>query len=188
MKAAARALSAALLGLAGGCSTSVLPETATAGSEQIARGDATAGPRTAAEQYQASAVRRYFDEIWSQGRLEVIDELLAPDYVNHSPSTPNPPPGPAGLKPIVAAFRQAFSDLTFTVQDILVDGDRVAVRVRMTGTHDGPLFGIPPSHARVDVAQMNIERFRAGKIVEHWRVTDELALMRQLGAVRDTQP
>ena len=100
-----------------------------------------------------------------------------------APSTPNPLPGPGGLKPIVAAFRVAFPDLRFTVEDVIVNGDRVAVRVRMEGTHEGPLFGIAPTHRRVNVAQINIERFRGDRIVEHWRVTDELGLMKQLGVV-----
>ena len=139
--------------------------------------------RSPAEQRRAVVVSRYFDEVWSQGRLDVLDELLAPNYVNHTPSTPNPPPGPGGLKPIVAAFRVAFPDLHFTLLDVLVEGDKVAVRVRMEGTHDGPLFGIPATHRRVRVDQLNIEQFEGGRIVHHWRVTDELGLMRQLGVV-----
>ncbi|NUP07394.1 MAG: ester cyclase [Polyangiaceae bacterium] len=144
----------------------------------------TATERPSAEAQQLAVVRRYFDEVWSAGKLEALDELLAPDYVNHTPSTPNPPPGPGGLKPIVAAFREAFPDLHFTIEDAFVDGDRVAVRVTMEGTHDGTLFGIAPTHKRVRVGQINIERFRDGKIVEHWRVTDELGLMKQLGIVK----
>jgi predicted ester cyclase len=137
---------------------------------------------TVARQHEA-AVRRYFAEAWSEGHLDVLDDLLAADYINHTPSTPNPPPGPAGLKPIVAAFRVAFPDLRFTVEDVVVDGDRVAVRVRMEGTHTGPLFDIAPTRRHVSVEQMNLERFRGDRIVEHWRVTDELGLMRQLGVV-----
>jgi steroid delta-isomerase-like uncharacterized protein len=150
-----------------------------------AHGASTLAPtRTVAEEEHARTVRRYFDEVWSQGRLEVLDEILASNYVNHTPSTPNPPPGPGGLKPIVAAFREAFPDLRFTIQDMVVEGERVAIRVRMEGTHDGALFGIPATHRRVRVDQINIELFRGGRIVEHWRVTDEQGLMRQLGVAR----
>ncbi|WP_437815359.1 ester cyclase [Sorangium sp. So ce1078] len=149
---------------------------------QEARSPSSSG--TPDEKLHEIVVRRYFDEVWSQGRLEVLDELLAPGYVNHTPSTPDPPPGPGGLKPIVAAFRVAFPDLHFTIEDLFVKGDRVAVRVRMEGTQDGPLFGIAATHRRVSVEQINIELFRGGKIVEHWRVTDELGLMRQLGVVQ----
>jgi predicted ester cyclase len=170
MRARALILAGAMLGLVAGCSHEAMAPPAVPS-------------RTAVEQRHEAAVRRYFSEVWSQGRLEVLDVLLAPDYVNHTPSTPDPPPGPAGLKPIVAAFRAAFPDLRFTVEDVLADGDRVAVRVRMEGTHTGPLFGIAPTGRRVRVEQMNIERFRGERIVEHWRVTDELSLMKQLGVV-----
>jgi len=130
------------------------------------------------------AVERYFEEVWNRGRLDVLDELLAPDYVNHSPSTPNPPPGPAGLKPIVAAIRAAFPDLHYEIQDVIATDDVAVVRVIVTGTHRGDLFGLAPTGRTIRVSQINIERFRGGRIAEHWRVTDELAMMKQLGAVR----
>jgi steroid delta-isomerase-like uncharacterized protein len=132
---------------------------------------------------KAKVVERYFEEVWNQGRLEVLDELLQPDYENHSASTPNPPPGPAGLKPIVAAMRQAFPDLHYVIEQIVVGDDAVAVRVRLSGTHRGDFFGIPPSGKRFEVTQTNIERFRDDKLVEHWRNTDELGLLRQIGVL-----
>jgi steroid delta-isomerase-like uncharacterized protein len=128
--------------------------------------------------------RRYFEEVWNQGRLDVLDELLAPDYVNHTPSTPNPPPGPAGLKPIVQAIREAFPDLHYRIEDAVATDDAVILRVVMTGTHRGALFGLAPTGRRIEVKQINIEHIRNGRIAEHWRVTDELTLMRQLGVVQ----
>ena len=140
---------------------------------------------TPASTHAAEALaRRYFDEVWNQGKLDVLNELLAPDYVNHTPSAGDPPPGPDGLKPIVAAMRRAFPDLHFTIDDIVVGRDAVAIRTTMTGTHEGDLFGIPPTHRRVRVSQIQIERIENGRITEHWRVTDELTVMRQLGVVR----
>lgn len=126
--------------------------------------------------------RRYFEEAWNRGDLAVLDQLLAPNYVNHTPSTPNPPPGPDGLKPIVLAMRRAFPDLHYEIQDVIATEDSVVVRVVMTGTHRGDLFGLPPTGRRVRVDQINIEHIRNGRIVEHWRVTDELKLMCQLGS------
>ena len=128
--------------------------------------------------------RRYFEEVWNQGNVEVLDELLTPEYVNHTPSFGNPPPGPNGLKPIVLAMRRAFPDLHFTIEEVVATRDAIAIRTTMTGTHKGDLFGIAPTHRRVHVTQIQIERLRGGRIVEHWRVTDELTLMRQLGVVR----
>ena len=129
-------------------------------------------------------VERYFGEVWSGGDLDALDELLDPAYVNHTPSTPDPAPGPAGLKPIVRAFRVAFPDLQYAIEDVIATPEHVVARVTMTGTHRGPLFGLAPTGRRVSVAQINIERIRDGRIVEHWRVTDELSLLRQLGVVR----
>lgn len=127
--------------------------------------------------------RRYFNEVWNGGDVTALDQLLAPSYINHTPSTPNPPPGPAGLKPIVLAMRTAFPDLHYEIKDLIATEDSVVMRVLMTGTHRGDLFGLPATGKKVSVEQINIEHIRDGRIVEHWRVTDELQLMRQLGAV-----
>ncbi len=136
------------------------------------------------EQREAyTLAHRYFDEVWNQGRLEVLDELLSPAYINHTPSTGNPPPGPDGLKPIVAAIRQAFPDLHFAIEDVIAGSDSVVIRTTMTGTHEGELFGLAPTHRKVRVMQIQIERVKDGRIAEHWRVTDDLTLMRQLGVV-----
>ena len=80
------------------------------------------------------------------------------------------------------ALRAAFPDLHYTIEDIIATADHVVARVRMQGTHLGPLGSLQPTGRSIDVLQINIERFENGRIVEHWRVTDELALMRQLGS------
>lgn len=125
--------------------------------------------------------RRYFEEVWNRGNVDALGELLAPNYVNHTPSTPNPPAGPQGLKPIVHAMRQAFPDLHYEIQDVIATPHSVAIRVIVTGTHRGDLFGVAPTGRTVNVDQINIEHIEQGRIVEHWRLTDELSLMRQLG-------
>jgi steroid delta-isomerase-like uncharacterized protein len=125
--------------------------------------------------------RRYFEEVWNRGNLDALDQLLAPNYINHTPSTPNPPGGPDGLKPIVRAIRQAFPDLRYEIKDVIATDEAVVIRVVMTGTHKGDLFGLAATGRRVRVDQINIEHISDGQITEHWRVTDELSLMRQLG-------
>lgn len=137
-----------------------------------------------AEAQNKNMVRRYFGEAWNEGRLDVLDELLAPQYINHTPSTPNPPLGPGGLKPIIASFRKAFPDLHFEIKDLIANDSMVVARVIMTGTQQDSLFGLPPTGRKVTVNQINIEKISHGQITEHWRVTDELSLMRQLGFVR----
>jgi steroid delta-isomerase-like uncharacterized protein len=128
-------------------------------------------------------IRRYFQEVWNDGRLDVLDELLTADYVNHSSSLPDAPAGPEGVKPIVAAMRAAFPDLHYTIDELLVAEDGVAARVTVTGTHLGDFFGIPATGRSFTATQMNLERMRAGRIAEHWRNTDELAMLRQLGVI-----
>lgn len=125
-------------------------------------------------------VRRYFDELFGRGDLRLIEELLHPDYVNHSPS-PGLPVGREGLAIVVPALRAAFPDLHYTIEDLVVGPDAVATRTTMRGTHRGDFFGLAPTGRAVAVAQMTFERFRDGRIVAHHRVTDEAALARQLG-------
>jgi len=120
-------------------------------------------------------IHRYFSEVWNEGRLQVLDELLTPDYINHSPSTPDPERGPRGLKPIVAAMRVGIPDLHYTILDAVLEPDKAAVHVRLTGTHTGELFGMAPTNRSIDVRQMRIEWLRDG------RITQELDLLRQLG-------
>jgi steroid delta-isomerase-like uncharacterized protein len=143
---------------------------------------ASGGEREERISHNEKLARRYFEEVWNRGEVAVLDELLAPNYINHTPSTPNPAPGPDGLEPIVLAIRRAFPDLHYEIKDVIATEDSVVIRVVMTGTHRGDLFGLPPTGRRVQVDQINIERIRDGRIAEHWRVTDELQLMRQLGA------
>jgi steroid delta-isomerase-like uncharacterized protein len=141
-----------------------------------------AHPTTGGEQ-QHRIVRRYYTEVWNNGQLDVLDELLDPQYINHTPSVPDPPPGPDGLKPIVAAIRKAFPDLHYEIKDIVVNDSMAVARVIMTGTQQDSLFGLPPTNRKISVNQVNIEKIRNGKVVEHWRVTDELTMMKQLGFV-----
>lgn len=134
--------------------------------------------------HNRQTILRYFEEVWNQGKLDVLDELLSSDYINHSPGMPNPEPGPNGLKPIVSAIRTAFPDLKYVIKNMVVAEDYVAIHVLMTGTHTGDFFGIAPTGNKIEVFQMQIERFKDGKMVEHWRVTDDLSLMKQLGEIK----
>ncbi len=127
-------------------------------------------------------IRRYFDELFGRGRLELVEELLAEDYVNHSPGSPDLPRGRDGVAIVVRALREAFPDLRYAIEDMVATEDAVAVRTTLTGTHQGDFFGLAPTGRAVRVQQMTIERIRGGRIVGHHRVTDELTLMRQLGA------
>lgn len=131
-------------------------------------------------------IKRYFEEVWNNGELDVLDEIISSDYINHSPGMPNPAPGPEGLKPIVSDIRKAFPDLKYVIENIVVSDNQVAVHTTMYGTHTGNFFGIAPTNKKIKASQMQIERIANNKIIEHWRVTDELALLQQLNQINLT--
>ena len=127
-------------------------------------------------------VRRFWG-VWEEGNIGLVDELVGPDYVNHSPGMPNQPEGPEGIKAVVNMFRGGMPDLRVVIEDVIAEGDKVVMRYRIEGTHEGELFGVPPTGRRVSIQSITVERVSGGKIREHWRVTDTLDMMRQLGAI-----
>jgi steroid delta-isomerase-like uncharacterized protein len=132
---------------------------------------------------KADVIRRYFLELFNQGRLELLPELLHEKYVNHSPGSPDLPTGREGVGLVVQALRRAFPDLNYHIDELVEGSDSVAARTTLTGTHQGDFFGIAPTGKRVTVKQMTFERFLEGRIVAHHRLTDDLALLRQLGVL-----
>ena len=130
-----------------------------------------------------ATMRRYFLDAFEQGNIDLLDELLAPDYVNHTPATPDLPTGPEGVKGVVTMFRSAMPDLRVVIEDMIAESDKVATRYTLEGTHEGELFGVPRTGQRLSIESITVERVSDGKIREHWRVTDELGMMQQLGAI-----
>ena len=118
----------------------------------------------------------------SQEDLSKLEEFLAADFVSHS-TPPGLAPGIEGVKQMVSIFHTAFPDMAGTVDDVIVEGDKVAVRFTATGTHQGEFFGIPPTGKVIKSTGINIFRIEAGKIVEHWNNADDLGLMQQLGVI-----
>lgn len=136
------------------------------------------GRSTAPEQNKAIVVR-HIEEIWNAGRYEAADELCHPRAV--APYAPQLPPGPDGCKIAAAMFREAFPDLHVTAEDVFAEGDLVAARLRLTGTHHGELFGIPPTGRRVDFQEMAMLRIVDGRIAVSWFQTDFMTMMAQMG-------
>jgi predicted ester cyclase len=126
--------------------------------------------------------RRTYEELLNGGELSVADELVAPDFVNHE-APPGKDRGPESMRGLATMLRTAFPDLHFTIEDLVAEGDTVAGRVTMSGTHEGPFMGMPPTGRSVRQDQMHIVRFRDGKAIEHWGVRDDLSMMRQLGVI-----
>jgi steroid delta-isomerase-like uncharacterized protein len=133
------------------------------------------------------AIMRRFWEVWEEGDIDRLDGLLAPDYLNHTLAAPDLPPGPEGVKEVIRMFRSGMPNLRVAIEDMIAEGDRVATRYALEGTHGGDLFGVAPTGRRLSIKSMTVERLSEGKIVEHWRVTDELDMMRQLGATGESE-
>ena len=126
--------------------------------------------------------RRTYDEMMNRGILDHVEEMIAPNFVNHE-SPPGMDRGPDSMRGLVTMLRTAFPDLHFTIEDLIAEGDIVAGRLTMTGTHNGPLMGMPPTGRTVHQAHMHFIRFQDGKAVEHWGVRDELSMMQQMGVI-----
>ena len=139
----------------------------------------------AAEQNKA-LMRRFFDEVVNQGQLELIDELVADDFVEHESFPGLPSTGPAAPREAFKMFLGAFPDMQFAAEDMIAEGDKVATRVTMTGTHKGEFMGIPATNKQFSVQAMDIVQFRDGKAIAHWGVTDQAAMMEQLGLTSET--
>lgn len=147
----------------------------------LAASAAAAHPADEAQANKA-LVRRFFEEVWSTGDISRRDEFLAADYRGHMAGA-DAPIDRDGWTAWFQGFLAAFPDARFIVEDLLGEGDRVAARLTMRGTHQGALNGIPPTGRAVVVTGMSIERIVGGRIVEGWNQNDALGLLTQLGAL-----
>jgi steroid delta-isomerase-like uncharacterized protein len=130
-----------------------------------------------------AVVRRIFDEIFNQGRLELANELLTPDTEVHVPFE-HPGSGPAALQKIVANLRAGFPDIHLEIDDLVGEGDKVAVAWHSTKqTHLGAYRGLPPTGRAVQVSGLDILRFEDGRVAEFSMHLDELGAVRQMGVV-----
>ena len=120
-------------------------------------------------------------EIYTDGDLELADELFHPDFVDHEPAHPDHPTGPESVKQTVRGLQAAFGDLRFEVEDEIAEGDKVVQLATMSGRHTGPLIGREPTGKEFAVRHIYIWRIADGKIVEHWGSRDDLGLLGQLG-------
>ncbi|MBI2267506.1 MAG: peroxiredoxin [Armatimonadetes bacterium] len=132
-----------------------------------------------AEQNKTLA-RRVPEEVFNKGNLQLIDELFAPDFVDHW-RMPGLAPGREGVQQIVTILRSAFPDLHYVVEHALAEEDKVVLRILCHGTHFGTFMGIPPTGKPVSWTETHLARCSGGKIVEHWSNIDEQGLMQQLG-------
>jgi len=128
-------------------------------------------------------VRRYFEDAWNKHNPALVDEIYATDFVDRSPDIPGIAHTRDGLKQFMGVYLRAFPDADITIEDQLVEGDRVVTRWTGRGTQTGEFMEMAPSGKKVAVAGVQIDRFSGGKIVEGWALFDQLGMLQQLGAI-----
>jgi len=134
---------------------------------------------TTLEQNKA-VVRRFIDEIFLKGDLDAVDQLLTDDF---RPHTWGPmPPGRDGVKEAIQRVSAGLSDTKMAVEDVIAEGDRVAVRLTSSAVQSGEFMGMPPSGKRYEIGEIHIFRVQDGRIAEHWHQADFMGMMKQLGA------
>ena len=128
-----------------------------------------------------TTARRWSEELWGQGNLEVADEIVAADYVRHDPGDPFPIRGPEDVKRIVALLRTMLPDLRIEIEATVAEGNIVVNRYTATATDTRGYMGHAPTGKSIRTSAIQIFRFADGKIVESWAVRDDLGTLRQLG-------
>jgi steroid delta-isomerase-like uncharacterized protein len=129
-----------------------------------------------------TTIRRFLEELFNQQDMSAIDRYLAPDYVDHL-VPPGVPPTRDGFRQFISAFFAGLPDIHYTIEDVLADGDKVAVRLTAQGTQRGEFMGIPATGKQATWGEMHIGRMQDGKIVEHWGQIDNMGMLQQLGVI-----
>lgn len=128
-------------------------------------------------------VRRFYEGFANQANLSVAEELVATDFVDHNPPSPEIAPGLEGVKQVFTLFQSAFPDGNLAVDDQIAEGDKVVTRMTFRGTHKGELMGVPPTGKTVTIGVIAIIRLEGGQLVERWGESDTMGMMQQLGVV-----
>ena len=128
-------------------------------------------------------IRRWFEEVWNNGRPEAIDEMFDENGIAHglSDDPANPIKGPRAFRPFHTLFREAFPNMMIVVEDVVAEGDRVAARCSVRAKHEGDFMGRSASQAPVEFTGITIVRIDNGKIVEAWNNFDFMTLHKQVG-------
>jgi steroid delta-isomerase-like uncharacterized protein len=126
-------------------------------------------------------IRRYLEEAWNQGNWEVAEEVVAEDVVFHDQTREGMPPGREGLRVAMERVRSGMPDFVFNVEEIVAEGDFVAIRWSSTGTHTGDFTGMAPTGRAGTLYGISMVRMKDGRIVEGWQEADRLGLVQELG-------
>ena len=128
-------------------------------------------------------VRRFVEEIFNRGNMSVVDEVFAPDFVEHEELPAGIPSNREGVVQLTTMLRSAFPEFNATIDDIIAEGDKVVIRMTWRGTQEGEFLGIPPTGKSISIGVIDIIRMADGKAVEHWGQMDSMGMLQQLGAI-----
>lgn len=128
-------------------------------------------------------LHQLFEGVWNGDNPDIADELVGSEYTIHDREIAEEMRGPELYKTLASMTRESFPDMAFTIDDAVEEGEKVALRWTMTGTHDGPMFGIEPTGKEVELTAIEINRFEDGALIETWTQSDMLGLMQQLDVV-----
>jgi predicted ester cyclase len=126
-------------------------------------------------------IRMLIEEGLNKGKLDWAAEHFTPDYLVHIPGRTDLPTGPESFKQVIGMWRAAFPDWHMTIEQLIAEGDLVANRFTTRGTHQAPLFGIPPTGKKMTVYGMEVHRIKDGKVAETWVCDDVPGILMQLG-------
>jgi steroid delta-isomerase-like uncharacterized protein len=146
----------------------------------------SAAAATAAVAANKAACQRFYDQALNQSDTTAVDSLVAADAVEHQQMPPGYPSGTtAAIKKFIAEWHVAFPDMKITVEKMVAEGDHVAIYSTMTGTNTGPFMGMKPTGKSIKIEGFDLVRISGGKMVEHWGLNDNYAMMLQLGAIKE---
>jgi predicted ester cyclase len=131
-------------------------------------------------------VERFLTELWEERDLDIVDEVLAENYVDHS-LPEKLPPNREGFKQFAKMYHRAFPNIDTEVEDVIIEGDKVAMRWSARGVHKGEFMDIPPTNKPVEMTGINILRFSGNKVVESWNEFDQVGMLQQIGAMPEPE-
>jgi len=132
--------------------------------------------------------RRWNEEVFEKRNLDAIGDLVAEEFVGYDPGLPAPIRGPDGVREAIEMVLSAFPDMQVKLEAVVAEGDRIAVRNSITGTHDGEYMGIEPTGEEVETMVVAFQRIEDGRLIEERQLVDRLAMLQQLGAVEPPNP
>lgn len=135
------------------------------------------------ERENKAHARRFNEEVWGRYDFDVLDDLVADEFVGHNPSLPQPLHGPGEVRETAEMLHAAFPDIEVELEQVIAEGDWTAQRLTATATHEGELMGVESTGNRVEFTGMNISRLEDGEWVEGYELWDMLGLLQQLGVV-----